>query len=203
MDVNLLSEKEIIAKLASLPSEKPANHYPEGLLKGEARPAAVLIPLIEQPDGWHVLYIRRSEIDGDTHSGQVAFPGGAKEARDETLEMAALREAQEEIGVAPQDVRILGKLNDFLTISNYLVRPFVGVIPWPYKLVLSPGEVSRAFTIPLGWLADRANREIVEREAPELSHTFSVIYFSNYDEEILWGASAQFTIAFLESLNLA
>jgi hypothetical protein len=79
----------------------------------------------------------------------------------------------------------------------------VGVIPWPYKLVLSPGEVSRAFTIPLGWLADPANREIVEREAPELSHTFSVIYFSNYDEEILWGASAQFTIAFLESLNLA
>ena len=106
------------------------------------------------------------------------------------------------LGIQPEDVRILGRLEDFVTITNYQISPVVGRIPWPYPLQNAPEEVSRAFTIPLDWLADPANRETLTREMPEGFPAQQVIYFEAYDNEILWGASARIMLSLLEALQL-
>lgn len=199
-----LTEGEISKRLASAIHLDKAPilsdfSYPPGLLSGEPRPAAVLMPLLVKDDAWHMLFTRRnSELP--EHSGQVAFPGGRFDLGDTSPEQTALREAEEEIGLQPKDVRILGRLHDFLTITNYLVSPVVGRIPWPYRLRLAGHEVSRAFTIPLAWLADPGNREERQRELPPPYPPVSVIYYHPYDGEILWGASARFAMTLLEIL---
>lgn len=180
-----------------------AVEFPELLefLSSPPRPAAVLIPFLRKTDGWHLLFTRRT-AELQEHSGQVAFPGGRMDALDESLIHTALREAHEEIGLAPKDVQILGLLNNYVTITNYLVTPVVGMMPWPYALRSSPHEVSRIFTIPLAWLADPRNHEIRQRSIPGLGITIPVVYFQPYEGEILWGASAQFTLGLLEALHL-
>lgn len=171
------------------------------LHEGTPRQAAVLIPFLQREDGWHLLFTRRNPGLAE-HSGQVAFPGGRMDPQDRTLEQTALREAHEEIGLDPADVRPLGRLRQFMTITNYLVTPVVGVMPWPYPLRPSPEEVSRAFTIPLAWLADRTNCEKRIRTLPAPFDRIPVIYYKPYDGEVLWGASAYITLNLLEALNL-
>jgi 8-oxo-dGTP pyrophosphatase MutT (NUDIX family) len=175
--------------------------YPSELIQGEPRPAAVLIPLLRKENAWHVLFTRRTDTLPE-HSGQVAFPGGRSEPGDLNAEGTALREASEEIGLKPTDVKILGRLNEFITITNYRVTPVVGLIPWPFSLQLEKREVSRVFTIPLDWLADPANREEQLRPLPPPYAPVMVIYFHPYDNEILWGASARFTVTLLKILSL-
>ncbi len=176
------------------------NPYPTGLLRGAARPASVLIPFLMRDNAWHLLYIRRSRVDGDIHSGQVAFPGGGSEAQDASPAATALREAHEEIGLPVEQTRLLGMLPRFRTISNYLVTPVAALIPWPFPLRLSRNEVSRVFTVPLAWLADPANREVRPRALPG-GRRMPVIYFRPYDGEIIWGATARITVALLETLG--
>ena len=120
--------------------------------------AAVLIPLIVIKEEWHVVYTRRTEAV-EHHKGQVSFPGGGCEVGESTPEQTALREAEEEIGLKPGDVQLLGKLNEVLTITRYRVTPVVGVIPWPFEIRTEPAEVERVFTLPLAWLADTVNWE--------------------------------------------
>ena len=201
----LLETEQIQACLQSVNHQgfQFAVEFPELLdyLSGPPRPAAVLIPFLRKTDGWHLLFTRRT-AELQEHSGQVAFPGGRMDALDESPIDTALREAHEEIGLAPNDVKILGLLNNYLTITNYLVTPVVGVMPWPYVLRTSPHEVSRIFTIPLTWLADTRNHEVRQRSIPGLDKTFPVVYFQPYEGEILWGASARFTLGLLEALKL-
>lgn len=197
---NNLTEIEIIDRLAKIPRQEVSNPYPPGILEDVPRPAAILIPLLCDNDGWHILFIRRTANQQDPHSGQVAFPGGASEAGDSNPEETALRETEEEIGLKPADVKILGQLNEYLTITSYRVTPIVARIPWPYPLNLAHDEVSRTFSIPLEWLADPANHEIKDRKLPPPYGTIPVIYFKPYDNEILWGASARFTLRLLEVL---
>lgn len=198
-----LTPEEIQARLAAQPDLPTEGQYPTDFFDGPPRQAAVLLPLIQIASEWHLLYIRRTVVTGDTHSGQVAFPGGAREQQDASLIDTALREAAEEIGIQPTDVKILGQLHNFLTISNFLVTPFIGLLPWPYPLTPSPREVDRWFSIPLAWLADAANRYEVQRDWENDSSSFSVIFYNEYDRETLWGASARFTLALLEALRVA
>lgn len=196
-----LTEESIIDRL-SLARKRPLdNPYPADLLSGTPQPAAVLIPFLQFDNAWHLLYIRRTEKAEDRHGGQVAFPGGRADPTDVDPVHTALREAQEEIGLNPAHVRVLGRLNDILTITNYRVTPVVGVIPWPYPIELQSSEVSRAFTIPLDWLADRTNYDVKTRTLPDPFEPLQVIYFKPYDQELLWGASARITQILLQALN--
>jgi 8-oxo-dGTP pyrophosphatase MutT (NUDIX family) len=151
---------------------------------------------------WHLLYILRSRVEGDMHSAQVAFPGGRLDPGETKAEQAALREANEEIGLQPEGVSLLGNLEEFITISDYKVTPVVGVIPWPFEMHPDPREVQRVFTIPLGWLADPTNREVRQRVAPG-GQALDVVYFKEYDRELLWGVTARITLNFLQALQLA
>jgi 8-oxo-dGTP pyrophosphatase MutT (NUDIX family) len=178
----------------------------------ELRPAAVLIPLFHaseqdrQDHIWQVLFTRRTQAVAE-HQGQVSFPGGRSDPGDASPEFTALREAQEEIGLDPARVRILGRMNELRTISNYCVNPVVAVISWPFPIHIEEVEVSRVFSIPLAWLADPAHHEIRDFPIPppytELFHqqVHPVIFFETYDNELLWGVSAQITLNFLRILE--
>lgn len=202
-NIGTLPEDAIATCLASKRAGALEPRFPDGLLASQLRPAAVLIPFLKNGSEWELLFIRRTSKPQDPHSGQVAFPGGAKDPQEIDLKDTALREMYEEIGVSPSDVRILGNLQDFVTITSYQVTPFVGLIPWPYPLKLEEDEVSRAFTIPLKWLADPQNYYIRQRALPPPYEPVPVVYYQPYDGDVLWGASAGFTLALLEVLACA
>lgn len=165
------------------------------------REAAVLIPFIRIDDSWHILYIRRTQFDGDQHSGQVAFAGGKHEHSDTTLEQTALREAQEEIGLKQEDVNILGQLNKHHTISHFRVTPYVAHIAWPYAIEMDTTEVARVFSIPLNWLADPTHHRTELRYYDDSSSPWPVVYYQPYDGELLWGASARMTRSLIDCLE--
>jgi 8-oxo-dGTP pyrophosphatase MutT (NUDIX family) len=163
--------------------------------------AAVLIPLVFIKNVWHLVLTRRTDLV-EHHKGQVSFPGGGCELGEASPEMTALREAREEIGLNPEDVRLLGRMNDFVTITRYRVAPVVGVVPWPYPFRLEPMEVERIFMIPLPWLVDRSNWEEMRRKVEGLPHPIPVIRYHPYDGEVLWGISARITHILLTILGL-
>lgn len=202
MNPDQLTTHQILDALRSQPFKALHELYPQELLNGEPRPAAVLIPMVKEHDGWHILFIRRTSVAGDIHSGQVAFPGGGLDQSDPSLTATALRETEEELGIRPQDVQILGRLNEFIAISNYRVTPFVGTLPWPYPIIQAEKEVARWFTIPLGWLADPRNRTIERRKLPNGLGEVGVIFFQEYDGETLWGLSARILTEFLDVAGL-
>jgi 8-oxo-dGTP pyrophosphatase MutT (NUDIX family) len=169
----------------------------EDLLGKETKCAAVLIPLTRFEDEWHLLYTRRGD-KVETHKGQVSFPGGACDPGEQTPEQTALREAQEEIGIRPQDVRVLGWLTPMITITSFRVTPVVGVVPWPYAFRVEYAEVARVFTMPLAWLADKSNRWEISLPGRK----FGLIVYHPYDGELLWGATALMTDTFLKALGL-
>jgi 8-oxo-dGTP pyrophosphatase MutT (NUDIX family) len=159
--------------------------------------AAVLVPLVFFQNEWHILYTRRTDRV-ESHKGQVSFPGGACDEGETTPEETALREVDEEIGINPMDVRIVGRLSRMVTISKFKVTPVVGVIPFPYAFKTSGAEVARVFTMPLLWLANRNNYWEFFLPGTERS----VIVYHPYDGELLWGATARMTVNFLKLLGL-
>jgi 8-oxo-dGTP pyrophosphatase MutT (NUDIX family) len=166
----------------------------------EARPAAVLVPLYSERDEWHVLYTLRTDTV-NAHQGQVSFPGGRIDPADHSPAEAALREAQEEIGLPPHEVEVLGQLDPLLTVTQFLVTPVVGRIPWPYPLRPNPVEVREVFSVPLRWLLDPANLEVRQREAMIPGTQVSVYYFRPYHERVIWGVTARITVNLLEILR--
>ena len=184
-------------------SRQPATTYdvPPEMSGTETREAAVLIPFCRIDETWNILYIRRAKFEADVHSGQVAFAGGKREAGDPSLEHTALREAEEEVGLARHDVTVLGHLNHHHTISEFLVRPYVAEIAWPYPLVLDTIEVANAFTLPLAWLADTSNYRTEHRLHPDLERPWPVVYYDYYEGELLWGATARMTLSLIEVLR--
>jgi 8-oxo-dGTP pyrophosphatase MutT (NUDIX family) len=194
-----LTEEYINKKLHPNDGENP---YQEIFNENESttidpKCAAVLIPLIRFGDEWHLLYTRRGDRV-ETHKGQVSFPGGACDPGEATPEQTALREAEEEIGIRPEDVRLLGRLAPMITITHFRVTPVVGVVPWPYAFRVENAEVARVFTIPLAWLVDKRNRWEFTLPGRE----FGLIVYHPYDGELLWGATALMTDIFLKRLDL-
>jgi 8-oxo-dGTP pyrophosphatase MutT (NUDIX family) len=211
MNPQVFTEEYIAQHLRDAQHTQPEASKLWDLITNNPRPAAVLIPLFqnhsskEDAEGWQVLLTRRTNSVAE-HQGQVAFPGGRADPTDTTPEMTALREAREEIGLDPTKVRILGRMQTLHTISNYIVTPIVGVIPWPFMFQLEETEVSRLFSIPLNWLADPNNHERCNRSIPETlvkilqKDSFPVIYFHPYKDELLWGVSAEITVRLIDIL---
>jgi len=166
----------------------------------EATPAAVLVPLYQDRGRWHVLYTRRTE-SVDSHRGQVSFPGGRIEEQDAGPEQAALREAREEIGLAPESVEVLGRLDSLLTVTQFLVTPVVGLIPWPTTFRLNSVEVATTFGVGLDWLSDPDNLEVRLRRPLVPGPSVPVYYYRPFQDEVIWGATARITLDLLEALG--
>jgi|TARA_B110000211_G_scaffold129170_1_gene148340 8-oxo-dGTP pyrophosphatase MutT (NUDIX family) len=199
IDFDRLTIEEISHCLRIQPD--PTYDIPPEMLSKNSRQAAVLIPFLRFSESWHLLYIRRATFEGDRHSGQVAFAGGKRELEDSSLEITALREAEEEVGIKHSDVNILGRLNHHHTISEFQVTPYIGVTPWPYPLKLDAGEVAHAFTLPLNWLANSAHYRTEQRTHRDSKRPWPVVYYEEYEGELLWGATARITLSLIDVLK--
>jgi 8-oxo-dGTP pyrophosphatase MutT (NUDIX family) len=160
--------------------------------------SAVLVPLFLHDGGLHLLFTKRSE-HLPHHKGQVAFPGGRHvAATDRSLLETALRETDEEIGVDPAHVDILGPLAPIHTfVSNFVINPFVGVIPHPYEFRANPHEVSAIFSVPVAVLSDPG---AARAEVWDLGDRRVPVTVFRHDGFEIWGATQLITTMFLEAL---
>ena len=148
--------------------------------------ASVLIPLISHPQGLTVLFTQRT-THLRSHSGQVSFPGGRAEPGDASAEFTALRETEEEIGLRPSAVEVLGRLPDYRTRTGYRVTPVVGLLTPPVAFRPDPNEVAEIFEVPLLFLLDERNRQ---RRTREFQGQQVGYYVFEYGEKVIWGATA-------------
>ncbi|MFY2562233.1 NUDIX hydrolase [Corallococcus terminator] len=160
------------------------------------REASVLVPLFERDGVPHVVFTRRPATLR-THANQYSFPGGGRDAEDLTPLHTALRETEEELGIDRRGVRVLGMLDEVPTISQYRVRPFVGVIPGDGKYQPSPEEVAFILEVPIVSLMDPA---ILRVERKEVFGAERDLYFYTYDSHVIWGATARILRDFLGQL---
>jgi 8-oxo-dGTP pyrophosphatase MutT (NUDIX family) len=158
----------------------------EGTDGKEAAAAAVLVPIVVRPEGLTLLFTRRTP-HLKAHSGQVSFPGGRAEPQDPTVEVTALREAEEEIGLRADRVEILGRLPDYFTRSGFRVTPVLGLLKPPLELAPDPREVEEIFEVPLAFLLDARNHR---RETRELKGETVGYYVMQYENRTIWGATA-------------
>ena len=156
------------------------------------RTASVLLPLIALDSGWHILYTKRKETLLH-HRGQISFPGGMAEASDSSAMQTALRETEEELGVPSDTVHLLGRMQEFITIHNMVIHPFVGILHWPQELHVSKDEVSKIIIMPVNWLVDPAHYVIREYNGHP-----DVVFYKPFDGEILWGITARITKDFMD-----
>lgn len=163
-----------------------------------ARMGAVLILLFEEEGSLKTCLIERTQYDG-VHSGQIAFPGGKKEP-DESLEETAVREAEEEIGVRQTDITLLGRLTElYIPPSNFLVHPFVGIIPYKPSFLLQPEEVAGLYEIKIDDLSDERLRG--EKKITLGSGITVQTPFFGFQGKTVWGATAMIISEFLEVLE--
>ncbi len=146
----------------------------------------MLVPIVTRAEGFTVLFTRRT-IHLKVHAGQVSFPGGRVEPGDASPEFTALRETQEEIGLAPERVEVLARLPDYHTRTGYRVAPVVGLVAPPLELAPDPREVEEVFEVPLAFLLDTRNHRRRTREFQGQTVGF---YEMPYGSHYIWGATA-------------
>ncbi len=148
--------------------------------------AAVLIAMVQRPQGLTILLTLRTQ-HLSSHAGQVSFPGGRSEAFDGSSVVTALRETQEEVGLASEHIEVLGCLPDYLTGTGYQVTPVVGLVMPPFELRADPSEVAEIFEVPLAFLMDGLNHQRLSVELPGGRRSF---YAMPYERFYIWGATA-------------
>ncbi len=173
-----------------------ASYQPQRIDRDDLAAAAVLIALYDKDAVPHILFQVRTELV-EHHKGQISFPGGAEDPGDVDLKMTALRETEEEIGLAEEDVEVWGQLDDFITISDFVVTPYVGRVtrPAPYPFAPSGYEVAELLEVPLPHLLDPANLNTTpvawrDHQVPPPSY--------NFGQHVIWGATARMLDQFLE-----
>jgi 8-oxo-dGTP pyrophosphatase MutT (NUDIX family) len=149
-------------------------------------PASVLVALVERSEGLSVLLTRRADTLR-RHTGQIAFPGGRRDPG-ETPWQTALREAQEEVGLSPTFVSLVGQSTPYRTGTNYLITPIVGFVRPGFTLTPNPDEVAEIFETPFGFLMDPANHEQHERALP--TGETRRFYAMTHENRFIWGATA-------------
>jgi 8-oxo-dGTP pyrophosphatase MutT (NUDIX family) len=159
--------------------------------------AGVLLLLTEQNSQLSVLFTQRTETV-EHHKGQISFPGGAVEAADTTMVETALREAEEEIGLPRSVVRVLGVLDDFETSHEFCITPIVGYAAALPVLYMHEAEVAEIFLAPLSFFLDVRNERIEQRER---SGKLVNIYFYQYHNHLIWGATAAILRSFLYAVR--
>ena len=154
--------------------------------QGNLTPAAVLVPLVDRPSGLTVLLTQRTAHLND-HAGQISFPGGRVELDDPSHQAAALREAEEEVGLPPSHVEVIGTLDYYIVRSGYRVTPVVGFVNTPFEVKPDPFEVAEVFEVPLSFVINTDNHVMESRTDQGVERTFYVL---PYENRYIWGATA-------------
>jgi len=160
-------------------------------------PAAVLVPLVERDAGYTVLLTERA-ADLSKHAGQISFPGGRIEDEDETPAHAALREAEEEIGLTADFVDVIGALDIYEVRTGFEVFPIVGLVQTGFDLVLDHNEVADVFEVPLSFVLDPSNHQ---RQSRAFYGRLRHFYVLPYEDRYIWGATAGMLINLYEVLT--
>lgn len=164
----------------------------------ELTPAAVLVPLVDRPDGMTVLLTQRTE-HLDNHAGQISFPGGRVERDDADPVDTALRETEEEIGLQRRHVvEIAGCLDSYQTVTGFLITPVVGFVETGFELRLDAFEVAEAFEVPLSFVLDPRNQERRSVDFRGQQRRFFVI---PYENRYIWGATAAMLVCLSRKLR--
>jgi len=167
---------------------------PEIVAGSGLKPAAVLIPIQERSDGEYIVLTKRGD-NMPTHKGQIAFPGGRVHAGDADLVATALRESHEEIGVVPEHVRVLGRLDEFTAGYGIVVTPVVGVIPPQYDFLLDPAETSEIASLPVRSLMAPGTYVKNAHLSPGGHPSYHFYVDNGWD---IWGVTARILVQFLE-----
>jgi 8-oxo-dGTP pyrophosphatase MutT (NUDIX family) len=149
------------------------------------KPASVLVPIVDRSAPTVLLTQRTADLT--SHAGQVAFPGGRIDPADESPVAAALREAKEEVGLAPTLVEPIGYLDLYLTFSGFRILPTVARVKPEFTLTLNPGEVTEAFEVPLEFLMNPANHQRKTRDWKGIARDY---YAMPFGDHYIWGVTA-------------
>lgn len=178
-----------------------SEHWPEGLrarLTANLTPAGVLIPLIDRGGTEISVLLTQRSAELNTHAGQVSFPGGRMEPGDADIASTALRETEEEVGIAKTGVSIIGYLQPMPTITGYAVTPVVGLVESGFELSIDTIEVEYVFEVPLPFLMDSRNHRLVDRDL--YGSTVSMVEY-HFGGERIWGATAFIIDKFIKALK--
>ncbi|MBU2976920.1 CoA pyrophosphatase [Alteromonas sp. C1M14] len=178
-----MTKSEFLQRFHHLRSVRPEADFS---VTTPTRNAAVLVPLVDYPNGLQVLFTQRAKHLRH-HPGEISFPGGGEEHTDRSLVETALRETQEEVGIPSENIEVIGALPPYRTISGYSMTPIVGVVRAGVALTLDKNEVDSAFEVPLSFLIDRRNHLIHHSTNTQ---TPFPIYFMPWQDKMIWGATA-------------
>ena len=173
-------------------SRRLQRHFPP-----DPVPAAVLVALVDRPEGLSVLLTQRASQLAK-HAAQISFPGGRLEESDANVAGAALREAQEEIGLDPSRVRVFGYLPDHLVISGFRVTPVLSLVTPPIALVPNPAEVAEVFEVPVSHVFDPVNHKARLRRVGDED---MLLYDIPWQGQNIWGATAGMLLTFVRMVQ--
>lgn len=175
------------------------NSHPIRQLSGDQlRPAAVLLPLLVRNDEDCLLFTRRTDLVRH-HRGEISFPGGGREPADPDLVATALRETEEELGIAGDQIKLLGRLDDFISVHGYHVTPYVGQLQMPLRLRVDRGEIAEVIEVPLARLSAPG---VWRKEHWPHRGRLHPVHFYTVDHHEIWGLTAAILRQFLKRSGL-
>ena len=177
-------EKPHLTRIGGIPTAEAA--LVSHLIPSDQIPAAVLVPIVDRPEGLTLLMTQRSSRLR-THAGQISFPGGRIEPKDGGPKAAALRETEEEIGLSGDQIEIVGQLSSHCVFSGFAVTPVIGLVKPDFSLCVDSREVESVFEVPLSYVLNPNNQQLEQRTVGECSVS---VYFFQYGYRRIWGLTA-------------
>lgn len=163
--------------------------------------ACVLVLLYLQNEQWNIILMERTHTPNDKHAGQISFPGGRFEETDITPKHCALREAQEEIGIDPNKITVIGEMTElYIPVSGFQVLPFLGYTTQPLDFTAQPSEVKHILIPPLSMLTNPDNLKFMDKKLNNQTTLYDIPYYDVMGREV-WGATAMIISELVEILN--